>query len=200
MDECLAMLAETFDIVKKGRTSVIKKSVNQFNWLLIKTNKKFISINGFKFISSCGFVDEGGGDRVLFLITFHFFFWMTHERLILPRILTPNFSPLQSAYRPGFSIETSLSHLQSFRHIVTIVTALSWLASTNWRPLTPKSVGWDATILALMVLPSLGFTPIFPADLNMLSLAIILPPCRGSPGLCPRAPCFSRPKPHPSLT
>ena len=38
------------------------------------------------------------------------------ERLILPRIRphitnSPNFSPLQSAYRPGFSTETALSHI-----------------------------------------------------------------------------------------
>ena len=38
------------------------------------------------------------------------------ERLILPRIRphitnSSNFSPLQSAYRPGFSIETALSHI-----------------------------------------------------------------------------------------
>ena len=40
------------------------------------------------------------------------------ERLILPRIRphitdSPNFSPLQSAYRPGFSTDTALSHIFS---------------------------------------------------------------------------------------
>ena len=64
-----------------------------------------------------------------------------------------------------------------------IVTAPSWSDLTYRRPLTLLTTEYcwiDSTlILALTVLPSRGFAPTFPTDLNTLSLAITLPSLLG---------------------
>ena len=115
--------------------------------------------------------------------------------VILPLISLPCNLPIDlvSPQKPP-----SLISLTIFPTYVEIVTAPSWSALTYRRPLTLLTTEYcwiDSTlILVLTVLPSRGFAPTFPTDLNTLSLAITLPPrcspCWGPSGLCPRTPAF----------
>ena len=83
------------------------------------------------------------------------------------------------------------------------------LTLTSLRPstiLTTKHCWKDSTLIifALTALPSLGFTPYFPTDLNTLSLAMTLPPLLyffpGFPRALSEYPYSSRPILHPCPT
>ena len=128
------------------------------------------------------------------------------ERLILPRIRphitnSTNFSPLQSAYRPGFSTETALSHIfNNLFHICgnrncAVMVGLDLSAAFNHQILF-----WIDSTLILTLTVSLGFALTFPTDLNTLSLASTLPPLLHFlprfPRALPKYPCFSRLIPH----
>ena len=108
------------------------------------------------------------------------------ERLILPRI-RPHITNSLISLPCNLPIDLvspqkppSLISLTIFPTYVEIVTAPSWSALTYRRPLTLLTTEYcwiDSTlILVLTVLPSRGFAPTFPTDLNTLRLAITLPP------------------------
>ena len=79
----------------------------------------------------------------------------------------------------------------NYRHISNLSTMSKLLEThSSFDTINHQIPLWiDSTlILALTVLPSLGFAPTFPTDLIMLSLAITLPPLLHSLPRFPRVP------------